>query len=153
MRRRRLALIGLPSVAAALFALDVCLIGWRADVVRFFPQTASLFAAIGLPVNLRGLSFANVGTAKDVHDGVPVLMVEGTIMATGSKPTEVPQLRFAVRDDKGQEIYTWTAAPARAVLGAGETQTFRSRLASPPAESRDVVVRFVNRHDTIAKAQ
>lgn len=152
-RRRRLGLMGVPGLAAALFAIDAGFIVWRADVVRVVPQTAPLFAAIGLPVNLRGLSFVNVGTTKDVHDGVPVLVVEGTIVATGAKPADVPRLRFAVRNDKGQEIYSWTAAPARGVLGIGETQTFRSRLASPPAESRDVVVRFVNRNDMIARAQ
>jgi predicted Zn finger-like uncharacterized protein len=153
LRHRRLALMGLPGLAAALLAIDVGLIAWRTEVVRIIPQTASLFAAIGLPVNLRGLSLANVGTTKDVHDGIPVLVVEGSIVATGRSPAEVPRLRFAVRNAKGQEIYTWTAAPARGVLGAGETQTFRSRLASPPAETRDVVVRFVNRYDMIARAQ
>ena len=45
-----------PSLA--LVALNAALIGWRAEVVRFLPQTASLYAAIGLPVNLRGLAFA-----------------------------------------------------------------------------------------------
>src|SRR5258706_1055268 len=106
-----------------------------------------------MPVNLRGLSFENVETAKDVHDGVPVLVVEGTIVASGGKPVDVPRLHFAVRNDKGQEIYAWTAAPARRLLGAGDVQTFRSRLASPPAESHDVVVRFVNRRDVTAGAQ
>ena len=38
----------------------------HAEVVRVIPQTASLFAAIGLPVNLRGLSFANVGTGLPI---------------------------------------------------------------------------------------
>jgi hypothetical protein len=152
-RRQRWALIGFPTLAVALFALDASLIGRRADVVRLAPQTASLFAAIGLPVNLRGLSFENVGTAKDTHDGVPVLLVEGTIVAKAGKAVEVPRLRFAVRNDKAQEIYTWTVAPARSVLGAGEMQTFRSRLVSPPADSHDVVVRFTHRHDVIAGAK
>jgi len=152
-RRHRIALVGLPTLAVALFALDASLIGRRADVVRLLPQTASLFAAIGMPVNLRGLSFQDVGTAKDIRDGVPVLVVEGTIVASGGRPVEVPRLRFAVRNDKAQEIYTWTAAPARSPMGAGDTQTFRSRLASPPAESHDVVVRFANRRDVIAGAK
>ncbi len=36
-----------------LFAVNVALIGGRSEVVRYLPQTASLFAAIGLPVNLQ----------------------------------------------------------------------------------------------------
>jgi predicted Zn finger-like uncharacterized protein len=146
MRRRRWQ----PDLAAIILTLSVInagIIGWRADIVRLLPQTASLFAAIGLPVNLRGLGFANVTTAKETQEEVTVLVVEGTIANTTAAPVEVPRLRLAVRNEAGGEIYTWTALPDRAVLGAGETLPFRSRLASPPADGRDVVVRFFNRHD------
>jgi predicted Zn finger-like uncharacterized protein len=146
MRRRRWQ----PDLAAIILTLSVInagIIGWRADIVRLLPQTASLFAAIGLPVNLRGLGFANVTTAKETQEEVTVMVVEGTIANTTAAPVEVPRLRLAVRNEAGGEIYTWTALPDRAVLGAGETLPFRSRLASPPADGRDVVVRFFNRHD------
>jgi hypothetical protein len=80
-------------------------------------------------------------------------MVEGTIMSTGSRATEVPRLRFGLRNDAGQEIYSWTALPDRKALGAGETLAFRSRLATPPPEGRDIVVRFFNRRDLVADIQ
>jgi predicted Zn finger-like uncharacterized protein len=142
-----------PSAVLALIAINAALIGGRAEVVRWVPQTASLYAAIGLPVNLRGLVFANVTSQKEMQDGVQVLMVEGTIMSTGSRATEVPRLRFGLRNDAGQEIYSWTALPDRKALGAGETLAFRSRLATPPPEGRDVVVRFFNRRDLVADIQ
>ena len=56
------------------------LIGWRNDVVRWLPQTASLYAAVGLPINLRGLVFTNVTTERETHEGVEVLVVEGSIV-------------------------------------------------------------------------
>jgi predicted Zn finger-like uncharacterized protein len=142
-----------PSAVLALIAINAALIGGRAEVVRWVPQTASLYAAIGLPVNLRGLVFANVTTQKEMQDDVQVLVVEGTIMSTGSRATEVPRLRFGLRNDAGQEIYSWTALPDRKALGAGETLAFRSRLATPPPEGRDVVVRFFNRRDLVADIQ
>ena len=52
-RRSHYALLALPLAILALIALNAALIGWRADVVRVAPQTASLYAAIGLP-DLRG---------------------------------------------------------------------------------------------------
>ncbi len=64
----------------------------------WLPQTASLYAAIGLPVNLRGLTFADVTTATETHDGVPVLVVEGTIVSASPRIVEVPRLRFSVRN-------------------------------------------------------
>jgi predicted Zn finger-like uncharacterized protein len=146
-RRFRLPLPGLPTAILALVVLDLGLIGWRADIVRAAPQTASLYAAIGLPVNLRGLVLADVTTETQTQEGVQVLLVQGRIVSTAKRTVEVPRLRFAVRNGSGNEIYTWTALPTRSLLTPGATLAFESRLASPPPETRDVLVRFFNRHD------
>jgi len=130
-----------------LLGFNVALIGARNEVVRYVPQTASLFAAIGLPVNLRHLTFEDVKITKEENDGVPVLTVEGTIASQSNKPVEVPRIRFAVRNATSQEIYAWTTRPSRSILEPGEKLPFRSRLASPPAEASDVMVRFVNAGD------
>jgi hypothetical protein len=126
------------------------LFGWRGDVVRLLPQTAALYAKLGIPVNLRGLTFENIKMSKETLDGVPVLVVEGSIVNVAGKAVEVPRLRLAVRNDSKNEIYAWTTLPARALLGPAEVLPFRSRLASPPAEARDVLVRFFNRNDMVA---
>jgi predicted Zn finger-like uncharacterized protein len=152
-RRPHWPLPGLPAALLMLVALNAALVGWRADVVRLVPQTASLYAAIGLPVNLRGLAFANVASATETHEGVPVLVVEGSIVSANERVAEVPRLRFSVRNRGGQEIYAWTALPSRSVLAPGETLAFRSRLASPPPEAHDVLVRFFNRRDRVAGIQ
>jgi hypothetical protein len=130
-----------------LLVIDLGLIVWRADVVRLAPQTASLYAAIGLQVNLRGLALTNVTTETRTAEGVPVLLIQGRILSTAKRTVEVPRLRFAVRNASGNEIYTWTALANRSLLSPGETLAFQSRLASPPPEANDVLVRFFNRHD------
>jgi predicted Zn finger-like uncharacterized protein len=106
----------LPFALGGLLALHGALIGWRAEVVKLAPQTARFYAAIGLPVNLRGLTFANVTTATQMQDGVPVLVVEGAIASASSRSIEVPRLRLSIRNGKGQEIYVWTELPERSVL-------------------------------------
>jgi hypothetical protein len=68
-------------------------------------------------------------------------------VSAAKRTVEVPRLRFAVRNELGNEIYNWTALPSRSLLGPGETLTFQSRLASPPPEAYDVLVRFFNRRD------
>ena len=135
------------AVLLLLFAVNVALIGARNEVVRYLPQTASLFAAIGLPVNLRQLNFENVHIARETDNGVPILVVEGAVVSTAGKPVDVPRLRFAARNPAGLEIYTWTLQPERKVLEPGETLAFRSRLASPPQDARDVMVRFFTASD------
>jgi predicted Zn finger-like uncharacterized protein len=141
---------GLPAAIVAFAALLAGLFVWRGEVVRFAPQTAALFRAVGLPVNLRGLVFENVRTTGEVHEGVPVLIVEGTIANVAGRTVEVPRLRFAMRNAAGHEIYAWTTVTGRSILSAGETAAFRTRLASPPADGRDVIVRFFNRRDLLA---
>ena len=141
------------AIILVLFAFNVALIGARSEVVRYLPQTASLFAAIGMPVNLRNLKFDNVRIAKETNEGIGILVVEGSIVSTGSKPAEVPRLRFAARNAAGQEVYTWTALASRSLLGAGESLEFSSRLASPPADAIDVMVRFFNAQDAAAGAK
>ena len=61
--------------------------------------------------------------------------------------------RFAVRDPAGLEIYRWTALPERPVLAPGQQMAFRSRLAAPPAESSEVMVRFLGGNDAVAGLQ
>ena len=141
------------ALILVLFAFNVALVGARGEVVRFFPQTASLFAAIGLPVNLRNLKFENMRISKETQEGLSSLVVEGTITSVSSRPTEVPRLRFAARDTSGQEIYTWTALPSRSILGPGEKLDFRSRFVSPPPNAIDVMVRFVTPQDTMPAAK
>jgi predicted Zn finger-like uncharacterized protein len=142
-----LRLPGLPTIILALVVLDLGLIGWRAEIVRLLPQTASLYAAIGLGVNLRGLVLADVTSEAQTAEGVQVLLVQGRIVSVANRVVEVPRLRFAVRNGSGNEIYSWTALPARSLLAPGETLAFQSRLASPPPETRDVMARFFNRRD------
>jgi predicted Zn finger-like uncharacterized protein len=137
----------------ALIILDAIVIGWRADFVRFMPQTASFYAAIGLPVNLRGLDFTGIATTTEQHEGVPILVVEGTIVNESRKLADMPHLRFAVRNAAHQEVYSWTAPPPRTMLASGEAVSFHTRLASPPPDARDVLVRFLNRYDIMNGAR
>lgn len=137
----------------ALIILDAIVVGWRADFVRVLPQTASFYAWIGLPVNLRGLDFDSLATSTEQHENVPILVVEGNVVNNTRKIADVPHLRFAVRNAAHQEIYSWTAAPPRAMLPPGEGVAFRTRLASPPPDAHDVLVRFLNRADMMAGAR
>lgn len=152
-RKPRWPVPGLSTTILLLLAINAGLIGFRADIARLLPQTASLYAAIGLPVNLRGLVFSEIATRKDTQDGVPVLVVEGVIKSNSRRTAEVPRIRFSVRNAAGLEVYSWTALPSRNVLAPGATLPFRSRLASPPPESHEVLVRFFNRRDLVAGLQ
>jgi predicted Zn finger-like uncharacterized protein len=143
----KLPVATLPTACAAMGALVLALVIWRADVVRLLPQTAAFYRLVGLDVNLRGLMFKDVKITNETVDGKPVLVIEGVIVGATRKPVELPRLRFSVRDAQGAEIYAWNAVLEQPVLQPGERAWFKSRLASPPPEGRNIDVRFFNKKD------
>ena len=138
---------GLPTACAAMGALVLALVIWRADLVRLLPQTAAFYKLVGLDVNLRGLRFKDVRVSSEIVEGKPVLVIEGSITGESNKPLEIPRLRFSVRDAQGAEIYAWNSVLEQSILRPGERAQFKSRLASPPPEGRNIDVRFFNRRD------
>ncbi len=146
---RRL-LANLPAACVGMGALVLALMIGRVEVVRLLPQTAAFYKMVGLNVNLRGLSFKDVKIATETVEGKPVLVIEGMIVDEAGKPVALPRLRFSVRDLQGAEIYAWNAVLEQSTLNPGETAWFRSRLASPPADGRNIDVRFFNKRDAAA---
>ena len=139
--------ISLPTACTAMAALVLALIIWRVEVARLLPQTAMFYKMVGLEVNLRGLMFKDVKITSETVEGKAVLVIEGVIVGEGRKPVELPRLRFSVRDAQGAEIYAWNAVLEQAVLKPGERAWFKSRLASPPPEGRNIDVRFFSKRD------
>src|ERR1700733_8579182 len=139
--------VSLPTACAAMGALVLALLIWRVDVVRLLPQTAAFDRLVGLEVNLRGLMFKDVKITSETVEGKPVLVIEGVIVGEAKKPVELPRLRFSVRDAQGAEIYAWNAVLEQPVLRPGEKAWFKSRLASPPPEGRNIDVRFFSKRD------
>lgn len=130
------------AAAALCLALAAAAIVSRAQIVEALPETARLYAMIRLPVNLRGLDFRSTRSEVMGSGNDALLVVEGEIANVTSGAVSVPPIEIALRDGQGHALYTWTNDPPRQTLEAAETARFRARLASPPAESRQVLVRF-----------
>ncbi len=114
----------------------------RRPIVRAAPESARVFAAIGLPVNLVGLDLTDVRSALAWDDAKRVLIVEGAITNPGAHPLSVPPIQITVEGGAGELLYAWSSHPPRADLGPAETTRFRIRLASPPPEGRRIAVTF-----------
>jgi hypothetical protein len=139
--------VTLPTICLALGAMVFALLAWRADVVRAMPQTAAFFKMIGMGVNLRGLAFEDLKISTEIVNNKPVLLIEGALIDVARKSVEIPRLRFIVRDAKGADIYAWNAVLEQPVLNPGDKAWFKTRLASPPAEGREIAVRFFHKLD------
>ena len=137
----------LPTACVALGAVVFALIAWRTDVVRAMPQTAAFYKMIGMGVNLRGLAFEDLRISTETVNDKTVLLIEGALVDVARRSVEIPRLRFIVRDANGADIYAWNAVLEQPVLNPGEKAWFKTRLASPPAEGREIAVRFFHKRD------
>jgi predicted Zn finger-like uncharacterized protein len=144
---RRKAPFSLATACAAMGALVLAIVIWRAEMVRLLPQTAAFYKLVGLDVNLRSLRFRDVKVTTETVEGTPMLVIEGAITGESNKPVELPRLRFSIRDAEGTELYAWNTVLEQSLLKPGEKAMFKSRLASPPPGGRNVDVRFFNKRD------
>ena len=135
-----------PAIAAGLVVfvlLPLGLLG-RSTVVRAMPQSAAVFSAIGLPVNLRGVAFRDVVAFRNPAEGgnPAQLVVEGDLVGVARERVAVAPLEIEVRDAHDVPVYRWTVAAPRAALEPGETARFSASLSAPPVQGSGVQVRF-----------
>lgn len=134
-------MLGIASLAASL-ALVAGLVLARAPIVRAVPDLASLYAAIGLEVNLRGLAFRDIRMLRNVSNGNPVFVVEGLIENVSGRTIRLPEVLFSLRDDAKSELFSWTNRLSLTALPAGEVTRFKTELTTAPAIATDILVRF-----------
>ena len=139
---------GIAVAGGWLFLVVLVLaIGWgafafRDDIATWLPQTSSLYAAVGLHVNPRGMELTDISYRRQVEDGQVVLAVTGNVVNRSGHELSVPLLRVALFDADKHELYHWTFLSAVSTLKPGESARFRTRLPSPPPGTQDIEVRF-----------
>lgn len=142
-RARRMVTTACLSLSAVIV---LGLFSFRVEVVRLYPEMASLYRLFGANVNVVGLDFANVRTIRSWKDGHEVLNVTGDIQNVTSKIAYLPPIRVALVRDDDTVIYEWNMTPGVAVLEAGGSFEFSTQLLSPPNDVRGVTLSFLDWH-------
>ncbi|MGL5447852.1 MAG: zinc-ribbon domain-containing protein [Rhabdaerophilum sp.] len=137
-------------VAATGIGTLVALAIFRHETVRLMPSMAPAFEMFGLEVNSTGLEIHGVRSHILREDSRDTLEVTGQIVNITRVRQPIPILRLSLHSTDGQQLYVWTATADHTELGPGEKALFRRRLASPPKEAEQVMVRFVARDDIVA---
>lgn len=143
------SLIFAAIVATVIGAM--ALIGLREKIVRISPRAAAPYAAVGLPVNLDGLAFAGVRSRVEREGTRRALVVEGEIVNLRRDANLLPPLALSVRGADGQDKYAWTTRAPKPRLEGGERIAFRARLAAPPEDGAEVLVRFARNENGFAR--
>jgi predicted Zn finger-like uncharacterized protein len=140
---RRLGL----AVGWLVLAAIVLVIGWSADTYRqqiasLWPQSSSLYSALGLRVNARGIDVRDVFDRIEKEDGQSVLAISGTLLNISRRELTVPKVSVTLTDDDKRTLYQWSFSSGVETLKPGQSVRFRTRLSSPPAGVRHLEVRL-----------
>ncbi len=133
---------GWVLLVALILVIGWAAVSFRDSIATWLPQTSSFYAAAGLPVNPRGMDFADVAYQSETEDGQVVLAVTGRIVNRSNHELTVPLVRVALFDMDRHELYHWTFVPGVATLKPGQFTKFRTRLSSPPAGTHNLEIRF-----------
>ncbi len=143
--RTRLALVaGGGALLLFVGAFVWAAIAFRHEIATVWPQSASFYASINLPVNVRGLAFVDVGFDRVLEDGERVLRVSGRVVNVSEAELVVPEIYVSLRDMDERELYAWTIRMSIAALGPGQSGPFLTRLPNPPPEMRRADLSFVS---------
>ncbi len=128
-------------------AVIVLVIGWAAETYRqqiasLWPQSSSLYSALGLKVNARGIDIVDPSDHVEKEDGQFVLVVTGKLVNITQRELTVPPLSVVLTDDDMRSLYQWSFSPGASTLKPGESVPFRTRLSSPPAGVKHLQIRF-----------
>jgi len=141
-RMRRLARI----VGAAIFAF-ILLFGifMRTELVRWYPQLAGLYAAVGLAVNVTGLEFTDAKTVTALRSGKTVMQITAKIRSVTNQLVSVPPVQVSLFDASDAIIYEWTVTPQAAEMAPGDVLDFSTEVNAPPQGAVRVRLTFNNR--------
>ncbi len=127
---------GWLGLVAVVLVIGFAAVSYRQSVAAVWPRSATLYSALGIPVNVRGLIFEGVAYHRESEDRQSVLAVSGRLVNVSGRSQPVPPIRGVLTTADGHQLYRWQFAAGKAVLGAGESLNFLTRLSSPPAAAR-----------------
>jgi predicted Zn finger-like uncharacterized protein len=131
---------GVAAAIAVCVALGVI---FRVQLVKWWPGTATAYAAIGLPINASGLLFDKVQVAPNIVivQGHRVMVVTGVLINASAGPRAAPAFHVNMLDKTGKPVGLRVIETAPSVaLKVGEARPFRLEVADPPPGAANVEV-------------
>ncbi|SNY90807.1 MJ0042 family finger-like domain-containing protein [Cohaesibacter sp. ES.047] len=99
--------------------------------VRTFPDLASFYSMLGMPVNVAGVDIDTVDVRLVQRAGSPVISVEAELVNPETDPVLLPAVQLSVLGKDDEELYSWAIEPEKAGLGPGEHKRIESSIAAP----------------------
>lgn len=135
---------GWVGLAAAVIVIGWSAVSYRQEIATLWPQSSSLYSALGLKVNARGIAFSGVSRRYETEDNQVVLSVSGDIVNVSRRELPVPQVQVTLTGGDARELYHWSFTPDASTLRPGEHVHFLTRLSNPPGAARHLQLQFAD---------
>ena len=132
--------VAMGAAAAALAGIALVAGGGKGD--GLVARAIGWIEAMIPSSDFAGLSFANVRTKLAKENGEMALMIEGEIWSDSDNAKSLPQIQFTMRDGTESAIFQWMIPAPAATIVKGGPIPFKARLASPPRDGKDIMIRF-----------
>jgi hypothetical protein len=133
---------GWIALAAILLLIVWGGVRYRETIASVWPQTSSLYAAIGMPVNSRGLAFTGVSYRRDSEAGQLVLTVKGNVVNVSAREIAVPRIEVVLTDNNQHRLDRWLFSAGVERLKPGQKTAFATRRTNPPEDARHLEMGF-----------
>lgn len=137
---------GWIGLAAILFLIVWGGVRYRDAIASAWPQTSSVYALLGLPVNARGLAFTEVNYRRGTEAGQQVLTVQGNVVNVSGRELAVPQIEVTLTDNDRRQIDRWLFSAGVPRLKPGQKIAFATRRTNPPDDARHLEMTFSTPH-------
>jgi len=139
----RIAMIaGWLGLAAILALIAWSAVAYRQAIASVWPESASFYKAIGLPVNAAGIAIIDVKSNHEAVRGQLLLIISGDLVNVTGHTLPVPAIRVTLSDAQSREVDRWEFSPGITVLKSKQKIAFTTRRANPPAATRNLEVTF-----------
>jgi predicted Zn finger-like uncharacterized protein len=145
-RRRKSRAAALSAWTATVAAFLVILTGlvlFRGEVVNRWPESASTYAALGMPVNRFGLEFLESEAERFFDGTTPILEVRGAVENVAGRTVSAPMVRVILLDDEGAQVAEAFAPISPSSIPEQASAVFAARVENPPFESFELELQLV----------
>jgi len=141
------ALAGYAAAAGVFLLIAAALFALRGPVADAWPPAVKLYelAGIPMPVPGQGLILDRVSAVRAADEtGGNMLNIEGVVVNLKNHDIDVPPLRIALRNAKGEVFDSWKIDPPLRSLSGGEDVGFQATYPDVPNDIMEATVSFGN---------
>jgi predicted Zn finger-like uncharacterized protein len=154
-RNRTARIISLFALVLLIAGVASVAVFMQQKIMMWLPATQRLYALAGVEPEVlgKGLQIVEPQPKKEVDGSDEILVVEGEVRNTTGTAIDVPLMRGALLDKKGQELQIWTFTAAKPRIAPGETARYRTEFRNPPTDADRLDITFTRSDRQAESAQ